>query len=270
MNCINCNHNLPVQAQFCGNCGQSIKINRLNREDLTFVFTDGVLSMNKGLLFTIYWLYRNPIKVVQEYLSGKRAKYFHHFAIFLATLTILGFVSTISGGKNILMNQQNAAFQNEKPEKKGLNDFSTKSAVTIEQRVVSTLSSTLNNYMKEILSLVVLVITIFINLLFKKSKLNLYEHFAIVCFVLSASHVVVIIPDLLLLTTNNTALFLKSTDYINIISFMVVCIWMVRIYNNYNYSVISSFLRFSLSAFLGFTLFIIVFTGFIFLKVIYL
>lgn len=75
--CANCNN--AVKGNFCTECGQSIKVSRINIfnviEELQFSF----LHINKGIVYTVKELLLRPGYTIKSYLSGKRIQYFKPF-----------------------------------------------------------------------------------------------------------------------------------------------------------------------------------------------
>ncbi|GAB2497976.1 DUF3667 domain-containing protein [Algoriphagus taiwanensis] len=85
MNCKNCGN--LVEENFCGNCGQSIKISRINFSGFINDLSDSVFQVNRGLFFTIWELIVRPGIAIKNFLQGKRKPYFKPFAFLLTTST---------------------------------------------------------------------------------------------------------------------------------------------------------------------------------------
>lgn len=71
--CLNCSN--TVHNNFCGQCGQSVRTERINLSVLTEELQHYFLHMHKGLLYTIGALLMRPAGTIREYISGKRRKY---------------------------------------------------------------------------------------------------------------------------------------------------------------------------------------------------
>ncbi|MBX2844587.1 MAG: DUF3667 domain-containing protein [Saprospiraceae bacterium] len=90
--CKNCN--TSFEGVFCPQCGQKIIQGRLNIKEATVEIFDLLTNVDKGIWFTIVQLLKNPGKVVQEYIQGKRKKYFAPFKLLLLSTTVSVVVET--------------------------------------------------------------------------------------------------------------------------------------------------------------------------------
>ena len=157
-NCLNCDN--IISEKFCPNCGQNTNTHRITFKH--FVLHDilhGVWHFEKGLLYTLKEAITRPGSAALEYISGKRIKYYN---VFYLTLLIIGFILLLNHYFDIISNHIN------RPE------ILDKSTVAEDK-----LNEFLENYSKQIIFAFVPLIAFNSFILFKRSKLNLSEHFII-------------------------------------------------------------------------------------------
>jgi len=88
--CINCD--ATVALQYCPSCGQK-KYRRIDKKYLVEEIQYTLLHVNKGFLYSVKSLLRNPGKTAREYIEGIRVN--HYKPIMLAFVTT-GFYAFIS------------------------------------------------------------------------------------------------------------------------------------------------------------------------------
>jgi hypothetical protein len=71
MNCVSCN--CEVTSNYCPDCGQPLKLKRINSHYLIHE-VEHVLHFERGILYTIKELLINPGKNVKQYLSENRSR----------------------------------------------------------------------------------------------------------------------------------------------------------------------------------------------------
>src|SRR5688572_10457773 len=88
MNCKNCDS--PLDGNFCANCGQKSEIHRVTFKHFLHEFFHAFTHTDKGILLLMKELITRPGYVAQEYLDGKRKKYFNPltFLIILSSLYV--------------------------------------------------------------------------------------------------------------------------------------------------------------------------------------
>ncbi len=88
--CLNCGS--VNDSKFCKECGQSMNTHRLTvghiLEEIAHYFTHA----DKGLFFIIKEMFTRPGQVVEEYIAGKRKKYFNPFTFLLICSTISAYL----------------------------------------------------------------------------------------------------------------------------------------------------------------------------------
>lgn len=88
--CANCNN--VVKGNFCNQCGQSIKISRINLSHLIEELELNLFHIHKGMFFTVKELLIRPGYTIKAYLNGKRVQYIKPFAFLLIWGSLYGLV----------------------------------------------------------------------------------------------------------------------------------------------------------------------------------
>jgi hypothetical protein len=71
--CKNCNH--EYEGKFCPQCGQASNTHRINALYFLHDIPHSVLHVDKGFPYTFYQLIKQPARVLEEYLAGRRVRY---------------------------------------------------------------------------------------------------------------------------------------------------------------------------------------------------
>jgi hypothetical protein len=154
LNCQNCN--LIICDNFCGNCGQKSTVHRYSLKH--FVEHDlihGIWHVENGIVFTIKELFTRPGHTIREFINGKRVGYFSFVTLLLLILGISHFLSEYAQVKlSDLMPESSKGAMND------LQEFTKRNPKTM-------------------LLITIPFYSIFSFLWFRKSKLNLTEHFVL-------------------------------------------------------------------------------------------
>ena len=83
--CLNCSQPLDLQGKYCAQCGQKIKINKLNFFSILRDFTSNLFNLENKIWRSLVdiWI---PAKLSLAYLEGKRVPYYHPIRIFIVVL----------------------------------------------------------------------------------------------------------------------------------------------------------------------------------------
>jgi Protein of unknown function (DUF3667) len=79
--CHNCG--APVHSTYCGQCGQKARTQRISFSYLLHEIPHAVFHVDRGLIPTVVGLFKRPGIVVDEYLHGKRARYFNPLTLLI-------------------------------------------------------------------------------------------------------------------------------------------------------------------------------------------
>lgn len=88
--CSGCSQ--TITENFCGNCGQK-KYKRIDRKYITEELQYTVLHTNKGFLYSIKNIIKNPGKTAREFIDGNRVK---HYKPILLVFVLSGLATFIS------------------------------------------------------------------------------------------------------------------------------------------------------------------------------
>jgi hypothetical protein len=153
-NCLNCGN--PITDKFCSKCGQKTTVHKYSlKHFIEHDLIHGIWHVDNGILFTIRELFTRPGHSIREFINGKRVGYFSFVTLLLLILGISHFLGEYAQVKlSDLMPENSKGAINE------LQEFTKK-------------------YPKAMLLLTIPFYSIFSFLWFRKSKLNLTEHFVL-------------------------------------------------------------------------------------------
>ena len=117
-NCLNCNHN--IIENFCSNCGQK-SFKRINKKYILDELQYTLIHTNKGFLYTIKNLIKNPGKTARVFIEGDRINHYKPISL----LFILSSISSVLMFKLLNMNTISAQYYSkQKMSSLMMNDFS--------------------------------------------------------------------------------------------------------------------------------------------------
>ena len=105
--CLNCGETFA--SNFCPNCGQSRKMERITLKKALRIFLDTWGLSTHGMLFTIWQLIARPGYMIKDYLEGHRQNYFPPFKTLLVVGTAFAITFALAGGFNESAMQHRAA-----------------------------------------------------------------------------------------------------------------------------------------------------------------
>lgn len=201
-NCQNCNE--LITANFCCNCGQK-KYKRIDKKYIWDEIQYTVLHTNKGFLYSVKNIIKNPGKTAREFIDGNRVN--HYKPILLAF--ILSGISAFISYKIIKLNDLMASSLPEKQVSSAfMNDYMT-------------ITSTYNAI---IMLLLVPIFACFTKLAFNNWKHNYYEHVVMNAYILSCYTLfnIAIIYPLMLIFKNNFNIAVLTSLSLLITPFMLI------------------------------------------------
>lgn len=89
-NCKNCNNHF--EGNFCSECGQAADTHEINSHFLWHDIQQGLLNLDKGILFTLKELSTRPGYSIKEFIAGRRVQHFKPVSFVLVVAGIYGFV----------------------------------------------------------------------------------------------------------------------------------------------------------------------------------
>ena len=163
-NCKYCNE--PVGGNYCANCGQPVKLKKIDRGYIIHEIAD-VFNVNNKMFFTIKSLFANPGKSVKHYIAEDRSPFVRPISfIFINSLifTLIHYFFPVN-----------------------INDYM--SMVQVEEMDVAELdvAQSFSKWIFENTGYITLFTGLFtafwVRIFFRKAGYNLYEIFTLLCFV---------------------------------------------------------------------------------------
>ncbi len=206
-NCLNCNHN--IVENFCSNCGQK-SFKRINKKYILDELQYTLIHTNKGFLYTIKNVIKNPGKTARVFIEGDRINHYKPISL----LFILSSISSILMFKVLDMNAISTNFYaKQKMSSLMMNDFS---AFT-------------SSYYSFIMMLLIPLFAVCSWLILKKWGHNYYEHVVINSYILSIYSIIyiVIFVPILYVLKSNTQLFMSLSIYMFLL-YPIIFIWFYK------------------------------------------
>ncbi|MBW1296103.1 DUF3667 domain-containing protein [Aquimarina litoralis] len=101
MNCKNCLHIIPENADYCESCGAKVIRERITLKRLKNDFFNNILGFDNLFIRTIVGVITSPDKVISEYVSGTRKRYMNPFAFLVIGTAVATFVFNFFSDKYI-------------------------------------------------------------------------------------------------------------------------------------------------------------------------
>jgi len=86
MTCRNCGH--TVKGNFCSQCGQNSKVDRINFSSFAKDISDSIFQINRGFFYTLTELFVRPGASLKDFLHGKRKSHFKPITYVLTLSTV--------------------------------------------------------------------------------------------------------------------------------------------------------------------------------------
>ena len=210
-NCQNCQ--TLIVNNFCDNCGQK-KFKKIDKKYITDEIQYTFLHTNKGLLYSLKNVIKNPGKTAREFIDGNRV---NHYKPILLVFLLSG-ISTFISFKIIHMNEL-------------MMDFYTRKHM-ISDFMIDYVNFT-TSYNSVVMLLMVPIFAITTRLAFRKWGHNYYEHVVMNAYILSfyTLFIIFIISPILYLTRDNMEIF----NYISMASMLTVpfiLVWFFKEFYN--------------------------------------
>ena len=192
-NCQNCND--IISNNFCNNCGQK-KYKRIDKKYIWDEIQYTVLHTNKGFLYSVKNIIKNPGKTAKEFIDGNRVNHYKPILLTFVLSSISAFISfKIIGLKEIMT----AYYSKQHINSTFMNDYMT---IT-------------SSYSSIIMLLLIPFFAFFTKLAFRKWNHNYYEHIIINSYVLCFYTVlnIFLIYPLMYLLKSNMDFFTSLTSF---------------------------------------------------------
>lgn len=217
-NCQNCNE--AVTNNYCSYCGQKRSVHRYSiKHFIEHDLIHGIWHVDSGILFTLKALFKTPGHSVRKFIQGKRIGYFNFFTLLLLILGVGHYISQYS-----------------QIELADIMPASSK-GIMIEFEAFS------KKYPKIILVLTIPFYSFFSYLWFKKSKLNLTEHFVLNSYKTAAESIIALLFTIITVFYNNITGLRIIYSLISLSTFIYSIWFYYQFFSGYNFSKIGLFLR---------------------------
>lgn len=177
-NCENCNN--QINGHFCSNCGQSVKLKRIDKHYISHEFLH-LLHFEKGFFFTVRELLTRPGISIKEFLNKNRNRHMKPVPFLILTALIFTLVLHYTHADKIYDDQ-----------------FKTLSGKTKIYDIL--------NWMEEHHGYANLIngffIALSVKLFYRKYQYNLFEIIVLLCFVIGQATFLLTIVTILLGTFN--------------------------------------------------------------------
>lgn len=201
-NCPNCNQ--LITENFCANCGQK-KYKRIDKKYIWEEIQYTVLHTNKGFLYSIKNIIKNPGTTAREFIDGNRI---NHYKPILLAFVISGIATFISfkiiGLKELMIEYYSKQHLNSQ----FMNDYTT----------------FLSSYNSIIMLLLIPFFALITKLSFRKWGHNYYEHVVMNAYILTfytIINIVIIYPVMYLLRSNIDLIISMSSIPMLILPFIL-------------------------------------------------
>jgi hypothetical protein len=206
--CQNCNR--EITENFCGNCGQK-KFKRIDRKYISDELQYTVVHWNKGLLYTIKKLIKNPGKTARTFVEGDRVNHYKPISLVFVLSGLGAFLSFKVLGLGNIMKEQLAS--NKAMSASFLNEY----------------VSFWTNYSAFIMLAFIPIMALFTKLVFRKWGHNYYEHIVMNAYGLScysALSMVIMYP--IMYMVRNNAQTVSTISTISTVIIPIIMVWFFR------------------------------------------
>lgn len=191
-NCQNCNE--IITASFCGNCGQK-KYKRIDRKYVSDEIQYTFLHTNKGFLYSVKNIIKNPGKTARDFIDGNRVNHYKPILLGFVLSGISAFISFKIIGLSKVISELYAS--DKRLNSQAMNDYMT---VT-------------NSYNSIIMLMLIPFFALCSKLAFRKWGHNYYEHVVMNAFVLcfyTLFNIIIIYPIMYFLKDNPSSIIFFS------------------------------------------------------------
>lgn len=216
--CLNCDR--EIFENYCPNCGQKSSVHRYSlKHFIEHDLIHGLWHVDNGIFFTIKELFTRPGNSIREFINGKRVGYFSFVTLLLLILGFSHFLGEYSQVKIAeLMPESSRETMNQ------LEEF-------MSRHPKSTLFMTIPFY------------SIFSFLWFRKSKLNLTEHFVLNSYKTIGESLIILLFTIMTVFYNNLGVLTVIYGLVSLLTYVYAFSYYQHFFSVYGYSKKSLILR---------------------------
>ena len=206
--CQNCNR--EITENFCGNCGQK-KFKRIDRKYISDELQYTVVHWNKGLLYSIKKLIKNPGKTARTFVEGDRVNHYKPISLVFILSAFGAFLSVKVFGFVGVMKAQMIANK------------------SVSAGFADNYISFWMNYSAFIMLALIPVMAVFTKLAFKKWGHNYYEHIVINAYGLSCYSALsmLIMYPIMFMVKDNVQMF-SNISIIATTTIPIIMVWFFK------------------------------------------
>jgi uncharacterized protein DUF3667 len=218
VSCQNCNE--TITGNFCANCGQKTSVQRYSfKRFIVHDLIHGFWNVDNGIFFTIKELFTRPGHSIREFINGKRVGYFSFATLLVIILGVSHFVGEYSQVK--------------------LSDLMPESS----KETMNVLEEFTKKYPKITLLLTIPFYSVFSFLWFRKSKLNLTEHFVLNSYKAVAESIIGLIFTIITVFYTNQKGLMTIYSFVVFFSLVYAFWYYKQFFSAYGYSKKSLIIR---------------------------
>lgn len=205
--CLNCNN--PVIENFCSNCGQK-KYKRIDKKYIWDEIQYTVFHTNKGLLFSVKNILKNPGKTAKEFIDGNRV---NHYKPILLVFVLSGIATLVSFKVLNLKEMMSDYFSQQHMNSNFMND----------------LMSFLSSYNSFLMVLLIPLFALTTKIAFRKWGHNYYEHIVMNAYILSFYTLVsiIVVYPIMFFFRHSTSTFFNITQF-SLLLVPIILVWFFR------------------------------------------
>lgn len=213
--CRQCGTNF--EGEFCSQCGQRRYV-RINARYVWQEFSDSILKMNHGFLFTLKGLLTRPGKVARDYIDGKRQMHARPFRL-AVLLTVISFFIAFK-----LLDLSSIMLQTQYYQS-AVNSLEGDTGV----ESLKSMLSFFYNYSSVIMLLLIPCFALITKIAFYGWEQNYYEHLVINAFYFSFSTLInILFINLLLFIFRNQPESVYVISQISLFLFPILVFWFFK------------------------------------------
>lgn len=206
-NCQNCNE--MITGSFCSNCGQK-KYKRIDRKYIWEEIQYSVLHTNKGFLYSVKNILKNPGKTARGFIDGNRV---NHYKPILLTFVLIGLATFLSYKMLHLKEITNAYFSQQH----------------INSNLMSDIVSFIASYNSFIMLLLIPLFALATKIAFRKWGNNYYEHVVMNAYILSFYTLitVILVYPIMYFFRHSPGTFYNLTQY-TVLLVPIILVWFFK------------------------------------------
>ena len=216
--CLNCGS--LISDKFCAKCGQKTAVHRYSfKHFIEHDVIHGIWHLDNGIIFTITELFTRPGHSIREFINGKRVGYFSFVALLLLILGVSHFLGEYA--------------------KVQLSDLMPESS----KDAVNELQEFAKKYPKLMLLITIPFYSVFSYLWFRKSKLNLTEHFVLNSYKTIGESLIAVVFLIITVFYSDIKVLIIIYSFISIFTLLYAYWFYSQFFSGFNYSKKSLILR---------------------------